>query len=180
MAALNASGRTAPDPRDTVTFSGAPMPIGLSGPVSLYRLLGTWRDRTTGKKARNNPMGTFWFGKTVIDILREDFRDAALSGERVRRPGESIMKGIREGLAVSYEWNTFDSVVEMVIPRGASIEAWSGVTEWQLEYQSKPSGRLLEGGLVQYLVYDVAKVSNLLKQRPLTQIWAHFSRELPA
>ena len=180
MAALNATGRVAPEPRDLTTFSGAPLPLSLDGPASIFRLLGTWKDLTTGQKARSNPFGAFWFSRSVIDVLREDFIDANYSGD-ARPPGQSLIRNVREGLAVSYEWNSFDTLIEMAIPAGASIEAWSGLTEWQLEYQSKPTGRLLSGGLVQYLVYDVARVpSAMLKQKPLGQLWAQFSRQMPA
>ncbi len=180
MAALNASARTAPDSRDVTTFSGAPTRIHLDGPVSIFRLLGTWKDMKTGKKARSNPLGTFWFSQSVIDVLREDFIDAAFSGD-ARVPAQSLIRNVREGLAVSYEWNTFDSLIEMAIPAGATVDAWSGVTEWQLEYQAKPTGRLLSGGLAQYLVYDAAKVpANLLRQKSLTQLWSQFSKQMPA
>lgn len=180
MAALNATGRVAPDPRDVTTFSGAPSPVSVDGPASIFRLLGTWKDLTTGRKARNNPYGAFWFSRSVIDVLREDFIDANYAGD-ARAPAQSLIRNVREGLAVSYEWNTFDTLIELTIPPGATIEAWSGLTEWQLEYQSRPTGRLLSGGLVQYLVYDVARVpADLLRQKSLGQLWAQFSREMPA
>jgi len=40
---------------------------------------------------------------------------------------------------------------------GQSIEAWVGRTSPQPEWTTLPDGRILNGGWVQYLIYDLSK-----------------------
>ena len=180
MTLLNGPARPAIDPSDAATFAGIPSPVMLTGPLRLYRFLGTLVDATSNKKRRNNPLGAFWFGRTVYDVLRDEFREAALSGERIRNPARTILRSVREGLAVTYEWNTFDSLAEMTIPTGDTVAAWTGLTSWQIEWRSKPQGRTLEGGFVQYVIYDVGRMpSGIVTQYSVQSLWREFSRALP-
>lgn len=180
MTLLNSLARTTIRPQHAATFSSSPSSTILDGPLVVYRFLGTLVDTATRKKSRNNPHGVFWFGSSVYEVLRDDFREAALSGERIRNPAQTILKGVREGLAVTYEWNTLDLIIRMTIPRGDTVSAWTGLTAWQLEWLSKPQGRTLSGGFVQYVIYDVASMpTSVLKQYTLQTIWREFSQGLP-
>ncbi len=182
MALLNAGQRRALNADELASFSGTPVTVTVAGPKVLYRLLGTWRDSRTGKKGRNNPMGVFWFERSVVDLLKEEFLDHMefeLAGQRPRPGTSHVTAMIRDGLAVSQEWNSFDSLIEMRLDKGDQVEAWSGVTEWQVAYQTKPDGRILAGGFVQYVVHGVHTIpQTVFRRRSLVQIFEGFSANL--
>lgn len=184
MTLLNAGSRRSLTAEERASFSGDPVWGPVSGPRSLYRLLGTWRDTKTGRKGRNNPRGVFWVSAAVVQILRAELLDQLefeLSGQRARPGHANPLHFIRDGLAVSVEWNSFDSLIELPLGPGQSVGAWSGVTEWQLAYQAKPGGPTLSGGFVQYVVPGLeALPESAFRRYSLTTVWEMLSRNLGA
>ena len=120
----------------------------------------------------------------VAQILRAELLDQMefeLSGHRPRAGHFHPMNFIRDGLAVSEEWNSFESIIELPLRQGQSVGVWSGVTDWQLAYQSKPGGRILSGGFVQYVVPGMEKLPDTAFRRySLTTVWEMLSRNIGA
>lgn len=141
MPALNAAGRTRIDPAHARNFDGPAKSELLTGPLDLYRF--------------GLQPGLWWYDKSVLTEMREEYLDATLSDARSQ--AVDVMMFPRDGLAVSREWNKFGWVMTMKLQSGQSIEAWVGRTSPQPEWTTLPDGRILNGGLVQYLVYDLSK-----------------------
>jgi hypothetical protein len=65
----------------------------------------------------------------------------------------------------------------MILGKGDSVDCWAGATSPQSEWQSKPDGRILHGGLTQYLIYDVSMIpAGLISKQPVASLWREFSR----
>jgi hypothetical protein len=160
---LNSTGRKSPDSADISTFLASPTFTRIAGPVKLYRFGG--RD------------GRWWYEKSLIDEMKNDFYELTLGGERQRNPSEVIRTNAREGLAVTREWNRFVWLCTMTLAAGDIVECWVGRTAPQLEFASKPDGRILQGGLTQYLIYDVAKLPrNIVTEQSISSLWMGFSK----
>jgi hypothetical protein len=88
--------------------------------------------------------------------MKEDYIDATLGNDR-----DSDLAGyIGDGLAVSRNWNKFQRILTMELKEGEAVHAWTGLAHWQLEWETLPNGRILGGGLPQYLMYDLWKAPN--------------------
>jgi hypothetical protein len=181
---LNAGSRREMSADEKASFSGDAVWGPITGPRSIYRFLGTKRDIKTGKKSRNYPRGAFWVSAAVVQILRTELLDQMefeLAGQRPRPGHSSPLNFIRDGLAVSEEWNSFDSLIQLPLRQGQSLGAWSGVTEWQLAYQAKPGGPQLSGGFVQYVVPGMeALPESAFRRYSLTTVWEMLSRNIGA
>jgi hypothetical protein len=77
--------------------------------------------------------GLWWYGESLLTEMREEYLETSLSDARSQ------------------------AVDVMMFPRDGLIEAWVGRTSPQPEWTTLPDGRILNGGLVQYLVYDLSK-----------------------
>jgi hypothetical protein len=95
----------------------------------------------------------------------------------VRDPAGTILANPRGGLAISHEWNKLAWLCTMTLGKGDSVECWAEVTAPQSEWQSKPDGRILHGGLTQYLIYDVSMMpASLISKQSVASLWREFSR----
>ena len=165
MPSLNATGRSGPDPADVPTFMRRPTAQVASGPLTLYRF--------------GSESGRWWYGQSLIDTLKADFVDQNYGGERPRSGFGDITLPMRDGLAVSHEWNAFTWLCTLTLQARQAIDCWVGETSPQPQWQSKPDGRILHGGLTQYLIYDVVKLPpGLVRKQPTSQLWREWSRNL--
>jgi len=163
MASLNSTGRTLPDAGDIPTFAKYPAFTQLTGPLTLYRF--------------GTEHGRWWYGKSLIDEMKSDFYDVTLGATRVRDPAGTILANPRGVLAISNEWNNLAWLCTMTLGKGDSVDCWAEVTAPQPEWQSKPDGRILHGGLTQYLIYDVSMIpANLISKQSVASLWREFSR----
>lgn len=177
MALLNAGAVDAVKAEDLEanlqTFSSAPELTIFSGPLSLFRIVGV--QLRGGKKERTFPSGRFWTDQSLIEQLEEDFVASAYSGGEGDADRSSLI-GVRDDLAISYEWNSMDSVAELRIPEGSSLEGFVGPADRQPERLAALDGRHLSGGATQYLIYGVDKLGHLITVRPFGTIWRNASR----
>lgn len=162
MKTSNIGLRKEPDLNDRVNFLGNPTRQVLAAQTILHRF--------------GSERGRWWYGPKLLAEITEDFIHAAMDDERVRSPGLNLLNSARYDLAVSHEWNSFDWFCTLKIPAGVSIECWVGPTAPQPEWQAKPDGRILHGGLVQYLVYDLDGFSpSMFKREPVVTLWRRLS-----
>lgn len=181
MPLLNPPGNRALKTEHRDTFSGIPVPVRYHGRRTFYRLLGNFINKETGETQRNDQYGVSWFSKSVVDQLRDDFIEYSLLDPRPTGPLQPFLASIRNDLAVSYEWNSFDSLVELTVPEHDWIRAWAGLTKWQLEFQRRPDGRLLDGSFIQYVIYDVRSIpAKLINKMPLQHFFRTWSRQVPS
>lgn len=161
--ALNSTGRKQPDAADIPTFAAFPAFQQLTGPLRIYRF--------------GSETGKWWYEESLIEEMKSDFYEGTLGGGRMRNPADSILGNPRTGLAVSQEWNKFVWLCTMKLRPQDAVECWAGPTAPQPEWQNKPDGRILHGGLTQYLIYDVAMIpSQQITRTPVAALWREFSR----
>jgi hypothetical protein len=141
MLPINSTGRSKIDPTHERNFEGRPKFEILKGPFELYRF--------------GLQHGLWWYGESLLTEMREEYLETSLSDARSQ--AVDVMMFPRDGLAVSRQWNKLGWVMTMKLTHGQSIEAWVGRTSPQPEWTTLPDGRILNGGLVQYLVYDLSK-----------------------
>jgi hypothetical protein len=123
--------------------------------------------------------GKWWYGHLLLDEMKSDFFEVTLSGSRVKDPAKVILANPRSGLAVSHEWNKFVWFSTMTLIAGDEVVCWVGSTAAQPEWQSKPDGRILHGGLNQYLIYDVGSFPfGRVTRKPVANLWSEFSRSV--
>jgi hypothetical protein len=143
MAKLNGVGRTSIDPSDLATFDGPPKYTLIQGPARLYRF---------GK-----PRGKWWFGSSLLDVLKEDFCESVYGGGP-RQKDEDGTLFARHALAVSREWNKFANISILTLGAGESLDCFVGPASPQPEWQNKKDGPVLSGGLLQYVIYEISMV----------------------
>ncbi|MGO8793497.1 MAG: hypothetical protein ACLQLC_01635 [Candidatus Sulfotelmatobacter sp.] len=152
MPPLNATGRTKVDPAHERNFDGPIKRDILNGPQQLYRF--------------GLQPGLWWYDDTVLKEMREEYMEANLNG--LRSNAVDVMMFPRSGLAISRQWNKLGWVTTMELRHGQSLEAWVGRTSPQPEWTNLPDGRILNGGLVQYLIYDVNKAPGSIFSKQTT------------
>jgi hypothetical protein len=163
MPPLNASGRTKVELVHARNFDGPIKRMALKGPLELYRF--------------GFQPGLWWYDDALLSEMREDYVDANLNG--LRSNAVDVMMVPRDGLAISREWNKLGWVTTMELNNGQSLEAWVGRTSPQPEWTSLPDGRILNGGLVQYLIYDVSKApASIFRKQTTVSLFEKWGRSI--
>jgi hypothetical protein len=153
------------DPADAPTFRQSPHSQPVKGPRTLYRF--------------GSETGKWWYDKSLLDEMKEDFYEITLGEERVKNPAGVILGNPRGGLAVSQDWNKFVWLCTLTLSAADVVECWIGETAAQPEWQTKPDGRVLHGGLTQYLIYDATKIPpRLIAKQSVASLWRQLSQTI--
>lgn len=162
-----------PRDQDARAFNGVVSRFSMSGPRRLYRLCGSYLqgadDFGPARKERNSQYGVWWFD---AEFFWNTLDAVTGVGENPTEVNRTLRRLIREATAVSFDWNSFDSIWEMNIPTGRSVDLFWGIAKEQPFFSTpgladEQAGGVLPGGIVQFLIYDVKqKYADLVSKSP--------------
>jgi hypothetical protein len=142
--------------------------VRVSGPLTVLRLVGEQEGEMDREYKLSSSYGVYWFSSRFFWNILDELTNNVSGDVGAQHINNLIRMIVRDKTAVSLNWNAFQFVATLNLPKGQSLDAWVGKAKPQplnqpgsLVGRARGPGPILKGQGYQYVIDSRAQKTTL-------------------